>query len=156
MPEVRRIVDDAPWVEAFGYARAVRHLDRIEVSGTTASGPGGVPTAPDVEGQTAEAIRRIAAACDGLVVDHERWEVVRTRVYLTDASTWPEAGRAHRAAFAATPPANTTLAVAALVGDGLLVEIEASAVVLSEEAAAAAVASTGDLTHDQGAAGTPT
>jgi enamine deaminase RidA (YjgF/YER057c/UK114 family) len=54
--------------------------------------------------------------------------VVRTRVYLTDASHWEGVARAHGEAFADIRPANTTV-VTALLDPAWKVEIEADAVV---------------------------
>ena len=53
--------------------------------------------------------------------------VVRTRVYLTDASHWQEFARAHGEAFADVRPANTTC-VAQLLDPAWKVEIEVEAV----------------------------
>jgi enamine deaminase RidA (YjgF/YER057c/UK114 family) len=54
-------------------------------------------------------------------------DVVRTRVYLTDAAHWQEIGRAHGEAFGEIRPANTTI-VTALLDPAWKVEIEADAV----------------------------
>ena len=56
-------------------------------------------------------------------------DVVRTRVYLTDASDWQAVSAVHGAFFGDIRPANTLLQVGALVGDGYRVEIEAEAIV---------------------------
>jgi enamine deaminase RidA (YjgF/YER057c/UK114 family) len=50
-------------------------------------------------------------------------------VYVTDISRWEEVGRAHGEAFAAVRPATTMVEVSALITPGLLVEIEAEAIV---------------------------
>ena len=52
--------------------------------------------------------------------------VVRTRVYVTDASFWQDAGRAHGEVFAEIRPANTTV-VAKLLDPAWKVEIEVDA-----------------------------
>ena len=54
-------------------------------------------------------------------------DVVRTRVYLSDVNDWEAVARAHGRAFADIRPANTMLQVAALIGPGYRVEIEAEA-----------------------------
>ena len=56
-------------------------------------------------------------------------DVIRTAVYLAPGADWQDAARAHGERFADVRPANTTLHVAALVGDDFLVEVEALAVV---------------------------
>ncbi len=55
--------------------------------------------------------------------------VVRTRIYVTDATYWEAVGRAHGEIFGANPPAMSLVVVAALIGPELLVEVEAEAVV---------------------------
>ena len=111
--------------QAFGYSRAVRAGAVIAVSGTTAMGADG-PTAPDVAGQTAECLRRIEDALGQLGAALA--DVVRTRVFVTDITQWREVGLVHRGFFPDSPPATTIVQVAALFDPGLLVEIEADAV----------------------------
>ena len=116
------------WAETVGYSRAVRVGDLIEVAGTAASGADGEVVAPgDMYGQTRyclEAIRKAIETLGGRI-DH----VVRTRVFLTDVTRWEEAGRAHGEMFGAIRPASAFLGVSQLLVPGLLVEIEATAVV---------------------------
>jgi enamine deaminase RidA (YjgF/YER057c/UK114 family) len=121
-----RFVDEARWQETAGYARAARRGSRIVVSGTTSSGPDGAVLHPgDTYRQTVEAIAkglRAVEALGGTVAD-----ILRTRVYLAPGASWSDAAWAHREAFDAVRPANTMLFVAALIGEGLLVEVELDA-----------------------------
>jgi enamine deaminase RidA (YjgF/YER057c/UK114 family) len=55
--------------------------------------------------------------------------VVRTRVYLSDVADWQAVSAVHGRWFGDIRPANTLLQVAALVGSGYRVEIEAEAIV---------------------------
>ena len=55
-------------------------------------------------------------------------DVVRTRMFVTDAEDWVEVGRAHGEVFGETKPATTLVAVAGLVDPEALVEMEAVAV----------------------------
>jgi enamine deaminase RidA (YjgF/YER057c/UK114 family) len=117
-----------PWENVVGYSRAVRVGNTIEVSGTAAAGQDGKILSPgDVYGQTRDALRIIGEALAEGGASFQ--DVVRTRVYLTDASTWQEAGRAHGEVFSEIRPANTTLAVAGFIDPAILVEIEVTAVV---------------------------
>jgi enamine deaminase RidA (YjgF/YER057c/UK114 family) len=58
-------------------------------------------------------------------------DVVRTRIYVTDAASIDDVGRAHGEAFARARPATTAI-VTKLLDPRWLVEIEAEAVVASE------------------------
>ena len=55
-------------------------------------------------------------------------DVVRTRIYLTDAADWEEVARAHGEVFAEIRPASTAVVVKALLDERWRVEIEADAV----------------------------
>ena len=119
---------DRPWAKVVGYSRAVRVRDVIEVSGTAAAAPDGSILAPgDVYGQAKAALETIGEALQDLGAGFRH--VIRTRVFLRDASTWEEAGRAHGEVFAAVRPATTFVAAPGFVDPGILVEIEVTAVV---------------------------
>jgi len=115
------------WEDAVGYSRAVRVGEQVHVAGTTATDEDGEPVAP---GQPYEQ----ASHAFGLVEDAireaggEPADVVRTRLFVTDAEDWQEIGRAHAEAFGASRPAATMVEVEALIDPELVVEIEATAV----------------------------
>ncbi len=105
-----------------GYSRAVRHGQLIAVSGTTCQ--------PDIIGQGTRAqavdcLQRIVAAVERL--GGSRSGIYRTRLFLAPGADWREASRAHLEVLGDVAPANTTLFVHSLIGDGLLVEAEADA-----------------------------
>ena len=113
------------WEPMAGYSRAVRVGSRILVSGTTAThGAGTIVCRGDVEGQAVYALDKIAAAIEALGGRLE--DVVRTRVYLKDASKWEPVARVHGRYFGDIRPVNTMLEVAAFIGD-YEIEIEAEA-----------------------------
>ena len=56
-------------------------------------------------------------------------DVVRTRVYLTDASIWEAVGRVHGETFGEVRPASSMVVVAGLLDPRWKVEVEAEAVV---------------------------
>jgi enamine deaminase RidA (YjgF/YER057c/UK114 family) len=120
-----RIDSGSVWEPLAGYSRAVRSGKRILVSGTTAThGRGEVVCKGDVHGQTVYILDKIAAsiaALGGTLSD-----VIRTRIYLRDASQWEPVSRVHGRYFGDIRPANTLIAAAGLVGD-YEVEIEAEA-----------------------------
>ena len=50
-------------------------------------------------------------------------------MFVTDISHWQEIGKAHQEAFATITPATSMVEVSRLIGDGMLIEIEADAIV---------------------------
>jgi enamine deaminase RidA (YjgF/YER057c/UK114 family) len=108
--------------EEAGYSRASRLGQLIAVSGTTCR--------PDVIGQGTRAqavdcLQRIVAAVERL--GGSMSGIYRTRLFLAPGADWREASRAHLEVLGDVAPANTTLFVHSLIGDGLLVEAEADA-----------------------------
>jgi aryl-alcohol dehydrogenase-like predicted oxidoreductase/enamine deaminase RidA (YjgF/YER057c/UK114 family) len=122
----RRTVDSgSKWESIAGYSRALRVGNRILVSGTTATHGAGLTICPgDVEGQTVYIFDKIAAALEAL--GGTLSDVVRTRIYMRDATRWEPVAVVHARHFGAVRPVNTLLQVGALVGD-CEVEIEAEA-----------------------------
>jgi enamine deaminase RidA (YjgF/YER057c/UK114 family) len=123
-----RVPARGPWVSSYGYSRAVRIGERIEVSGTTAMGPDGNPVAPgDAYEQTRYTLGIIGSALEELGASFA--DVVRTRCFLRNVDDWREVGRAHMEVFGETLPASSAVGGCDLLLPELLVEIEASAVV---------------------------
>jgi enamine deaminase RidA (YjgF/YER057c/UK114 family) len=106
----------------------VRVGNTIEVSGTTAIGEDGeVVGENDAYRQTQFILEKISIALNkaGGSMD----DVVRTRMFVTDASLADQIGRAHLEYFAEIRPACTLVEISALIAPELLVEIEATAIV---------------------------
>ena len=123
----KRISSGSPYEGPTGFSRAVRAGNRISVAGTAPIGPDGGNACPgDMYGQARrclEIIERAITEAGGRLTD-----VVRTRVYLTDADRWRDAARAHGEVFAAIRPACTFVEVSRLLDPEWLVEIEAECV----------------------------
>lgn len=118
--------DGLVWEAAAGYVRAVRTDHDILVSGTTASAPDGATLHPgDVGAQTRVALEKALTAVSAL--GGRREDVVRTRIYLVPGAEWEAATRVHAEMLGDVAPTNTTLFVAGLVGEDLLVEVEIEA-----------------------------
>ncbi len=117
-----------PMEVRIGFSRAVRIGNVIEVSGTAPTTPDGSTITPgDAYAQAKaclEIIGQALAELGGSIGD-----VVRTRIFLTNADDWQAAGRAHGEVFAEVRPAATMLEVSRLLSPDWLVEIEATAVV---------------------------
>lgn len=121
----RTISSGSPYEPVIGFSRAVRVGDRVVVAGTAPVWPDG--SCPDDAGtQAARCFEIIATALGaaGATID----DVVRTRMFLTDAADADEVGRAHGSVFADVRPAATMVIVAGLIDPRWKVEIEAEAV----------------------------
>lgn len=128
MAERRRVPTTAPWAEVVGYSRAVRVGETIYVSGTAPVGPeGGIAHAGDAYAQAKRCLELIIAALGEAGARPEH--VVRTRLYVRNASDWEAVGRAHAEALGHTKPATTLVEVSGFVDPEILVEIEAIAVI---------------------------
>ena len=122
----QRISSGSVWEERVGFSRALRVGNWVFVSGTTATDAGGeVIGAGDPYAQTMAILEKIEQALDEAGATMA--DVVRTRIYVTNADDWEAVGRAHARFFAAVRPANTLVEVRRLVGSGYLVEIDADA-----------------------------
>ena len=124
----QRVSTGTEWESRVGYSRAVRVGDRILVSGTTATDVDGDPVAPgDPERQTRRALEVVVDAVEDAGGALE--DVVRTRMFVTDADDWDAVGEVHGAFFGDVRPAATMVEVSSLVASEYVVEIEAEAVV---------------------------
>lgn len=118
------ISSGSPFEGEIGFSRAVRHADRIEVSGTAPIKDGKV-AGSDVYTQTRAALEIIIKAVED--AGGTAASIIRTRIFLTDMSTWKEAARAHGELFGDIRPACSFIGTSALINPEWLVEIEASA-----------------------------
>jgi enamine deaminase RidA (YjgF/YER057c/UK114 family) len=126
MTQRQNIASGTTWEAIAGYSRAVKIGNGVHVSGTTATDENGeVVGLDDPYAQTVYIIQKIERALKQAGATLE--DVVRTRIYVTDASRWEPVARAHGEFFKDIRPANTLVEVSALIGDGYLVEIEADA-----------------------------
>ncbi|QLD89759.1 RidA family protein [Natronomonas salina] len=126
--ERQRVTTGTEWEPHVGYSRAVRVGDRILVSGTTATDDDGNPVAPgDPEAQTRRALDIVVDAIEE--AGGAREDVVRTRMYVTDADDWEAVGEVHGEFFGDVRPAATLVEVSSLVEPEYVVEVEAEAVV---------------------------
>jgi enamine deaminase RidA (YjgF/YER057c/UK114 family) len=123
---VERVSSGSPFEPTVGFSRAVRAGDRVLVSGTAPVWPDG-QVDPDAAAQMGRCLEIVLGALESLGARPE--DVVRTRMYLTDPSDWPEVGRVHGEVFGEIRPASTMLVVAALLDPRWRVEMEAEAVI---------------------------
>ena len=99
----------------------------VFVSGQAGRDPATGHLAPDVTAQTEQVLKNIAAILQaaGSGMPH----VLRCGVFLVDMKDFPKMNEVYARAYGSHRPARTTVQVAGLPGDGLLVEIDAVAYV---------------------------
>jgi isochorismate pyruvate lyase len=125
--KLQRHFTGSPWEAKVGYCRAVRAGNLVFVSGTAPVAKGGGVEAPgDPTRQARRCFEIAVAALRALGAGPEH--VVRTRMYVSDASRWEEFGRAHAEAFGAHPPAATMIEVQGFVDPAMMIEVEVDAV----------------------------
>jgi enamine deaminase RidA (YjgF/YER057c/UK114 family) len=124
--ERSRISSGAAYEDRLGYSRAIRVGTSVWVSGTAPILPGDAdpPSDPYEQAVICLGIIEHALAQTGASLD----DVVRTRIYITQAGYIEPVGRAHAEAFATARPATTGI-VTELLDPRWLVEIEAEAVI---------------------------
>ncbi len=120
------ISSGSPYEPVIGFSRAVRVGDRVLVAGTAPVWPD-KSVDPDPQVQASRCLEIILAAL--AEAGASAADVVRTRVFLTDAGDADAVGKAHGALFGDIRPASTMVVVAALLDPRWKVEIEAEAIV---------------------------
>jgi enamine deaminase RidA (YjgF/YER057c/UK114 family) len=124
---MERIGSGRPLERQVGYCRVVVADGTVAVSGCAPTNPDGSSAGGDDPYRQAKACLEVirsalvSAGCSPA-------DVIRTRVYITDAAVWEAVGKAHGEMFAEHPPASSMIVVKALLRPEWLVEIEADAV----------------------------
>lgn len=127
---VERVHSASPFELRYGFSRALRVGNRIEVAGTAPIPQDGSATPDDPYHQMllCGSIAVVAIeALGGSVTD-----VVRTRMYITHAPDADAIGRAHSEVFGQADPVATMVIVAGLLDPAWRVEIEVEAVTVDE------------------------
>jgi enamine deaminase RidA (YjgF/YER057c/UK114 family) len=122
----RHVSSGSPFEPRIGFSRAVRVGEHVHVSGTGPIWDDG-SFDDDAGAQARRSLEIILAALEGLGASAE--QVVRTRIYLTDAADIDAVGAAHAEFFGDAEPAATALVVAGFLDPRWKVEIEAEALV---------------------------
>ena len=125
----RKLISSESYLEpVIGFSRAVRVGQFVAGAGTAPIAAAGGTAAPgDVYGQTIRCLEIIAKAVSeagGAMAN-----IIRTRIMLTDISSWRDAARAHGEVFREIRPACTFVQVSGFIDPTWLVEIEADCVV---------------------------
>jgi enamine deaminase RidA (YjgF/YER057c/UK114 family) len=122
----RRVISSGSSLEErWGYSRAVVVGDRVFVAGTAPIMPGDADPPPEPYEQMRRCLEIVGKALTeaGASLD----DVVRTRVYLTDAAHVSDVMRAHGEAFGSARPACTGV-VCGLLDERWHCELEVEAV----------------------------
>jgi enamine deaminase RidA (YjgF/YER057c/UK114 family) len=125
MTDRQRVQSGSPFEPTIGFCRAIRVGERVLIAGTAPIWPDGFCD-PDPGVQAERCFEIILTALREL--GGEPRHVVRTRMFLTDASYAEAVGAAHGAVFADIRPVATMVAVAGLLDPRWKVEIEAEAI----------------------------
>jgi enamine deaminase RidA (YjgF/YER057c/UK114 family) len=116
-----------PWEEEIGYSRVIRAGAHVWVAGCTSTDDHGVVQGTTPGQQAALAFAAVQRALTR--VGASLADVVRTRMYVTDASRWQEIGRAHGEVFREIRPVTAMIEVKGFLDPRMLVEVEADAYV---------------------------
>jgi enamine deaminase RidA (YjgF/YER057c/UK114 family) len=126
MSERRTISSGGHWEDRFGYSRATVVGDSCWIAGTTDAGPDGRSRHPGDPGAQARAALEVIASAlteAGFALG----DIVRTRMFITDAAYGEAVGTVHGEVFATVRPASSMVVIPRLIEPSLLVEIEADA-----------------------------
>ena len=118
----KRISSGGPWEDIIGYSRATVAGPSVYVSGTTAMVNGELQHVGDAYGQTKVTLGIIEKAL--AEAGHSINDIVRTRMFLANASDMDAVGKAHGEVFGSIKPAATMIAGLEFINPEMLVEIE--------------------------------
>lgn len=123
----QRISSGSPYEPRYGFSRAVRVGDRIIVAGTAPIWPDDFVD-PDPGAQARRCLEIMVSALDE--AGGKPSDVIRTRMYITDAAHADVIGEAHGEVFGEIRPAATMVVVGGLNDPRWHVEMELEAVVV--------------------------
>jgi enamine deaminase RidA (YjgF/YER057c/UK114 family) len=126
MTERRHFSSGSPYEPKIGISRALRVGERVLVSGTAPIWPDG-SCDPDPGAQARRCFEIITAALRE--AGAEPGDVVRTRMFITDAADGEVIGAAHAEAFGEARPVSTMVVVSGFLDPRWKCEIEAEAIV---------------------------
>lgn len=123
-----QVESGSPYEKLYGFCRGLRRGRRVEIAGTAPIPEPGDEIAATAYGQmircgeiAIKALEQLGSSAD---------EVVRTRMFITDASEADEVGRAHGELFGVARPVATMVVVAALLDPSWKVELEVEALTI--------------------------
>lgn len=121
----QNISSGSPFEPSVGFSRAVRVDNRVLVAGTAPIWPGDFVD-PDPIAQARRCLEIMLGAL--AEAGGKRDDVVRTRMFITDAAHADAVGEAHGEVFSEIRPASTMVVVRGLLDPRWVVEMELEAV----------------------------
>jgi enamine deaminase RidA (YjgF/YER057c/UK114 family) len=128
MPKRINFSSNTKWENMVGFSRAVKVGNLIEVSGTASADEDIIIGEGNIYEQTKFIIQKIEKTLTLAGADLSK--VIRTRIFTTDISQWEKISNAHNEYFKDIRPACTMVEVSAFINSRLLVEIEATAILI--------------------------
>ncbi len=125
-----QVESGSPYEKLYGFARGLRRGRRVEIAGTA--------PIPEPGGEVAESAYDQMMRCGAIAIraleqlGSNAEEVVRTRMYITDAAEADAVGRAHGELFGTARPVATMVVVAGLLDPAWKVELEVEALTNEE------------------------
>ncbi|MDJ0664345.1 MAG: RidA family protein [Acidimicrobiia bacterium] len=123
-----QVESGSPYEKLYGFSRGLRRGRRVEIAGTAPIPEPGDEVAATAYDQmlrcgeiTVKALEQMGSSAE---------EVIRTRMYITDAADADEIGRAHGELFGVARPVATMVVVAGLLDPTWKVELEVEALTL--------------------------
>ena len=127
----KRQVNPWTWQDKFGYSQAWRVDDAAAVIFVAGQGPlsadGELVGVGDFDAQVRQTFENMRAVLEDAGASLE--SVVKLNVYLTDIATLPEYGSIRAELLPGAAPAGTAVQVGALAIPGMVIEVDAVAVV---------------------------
>ena len=123
-----QVESGSPYEKLYGFSRGLRRGRRVEIAGTAPIPEPGEDVAATAYEQmlrcgeiAVKALEQMGSSAD---------EVIRTRMYITDAAYADEVGRAHGELFGVARPVATMVVVAGLLDPAWKVELEVEALTI--------------------------
>lgn len=127
MPEIEAVRPPWAWAEGYRYSAAVRVGDLLLVSGQVGVDRAGQVVPGGFLAQAHQALANLEAVLNVAGSGLDR--IAKVTIFLTDQEQFAHIPDLRRQYFREPYPADTTVVVSALARSGLLVEIDAVAVV---------------------------